>query len=95
MTYGWEKMWKIQNDFLDTLPIKKIYEETGCPKLVGDLIQSIRRYVWNNKVEMPEELDGYPTNWMTEYDFCEYLHNRYPAFGFQEKTTYSIWFAEN
>ena len=69
-----DKEFQINKDFLDTIdfiPFLKQYAK------LGDMMGAIEEYCYENKIELPSELETEVFNYYNEEDFKGYLENRY------------------
>lgn len=69
-----DKEFQINKDFLDTIdfiPFLKQYAK------LGDMMGAIEEYCYENKIELPSELETEVFNYYNEEDFKDYLKNRY------------------
>lgn len=69
-----DKEFQINKEFLDTIDFTPFLKET---ELLSVLMTAVESFVFFNHKEMPPELDGCVFNYYSEYDFKEYLKERY------------------
>lgn len=69
-----DKEFQINKEFLDTIdfiPFLKQYVR------LGDMMRAIEEYCYENKIELPSELETEVFNYYSEEDFKDYLEKRY------------------
>ena len=69
-----DKGFQINKEFLDTInfiPFLKQYIR------LGDMMGAIEEYCYENKIELPSELETEVFNYYSDKDFKDYLEKRY------------------
>lgn len=69
-----DKEFQINKEFLDTIdfiPFLKQYTR------LGDMMGAIEEYCYENKIELPSELETEVFNYYSDKDFKDYLEKRY------------------
>lgn len=69
-----KEVFQINKEFLDTIdfiPFLKQYAK------LGDMMEAIEEYCYENKIELPSELKTEVFNYYDEEDFKDYLEKRY------------------
>lgn len=87
----WKEKIEQNKKILDTIPIYEIYRDNECDT-ISDLEEALYDYVYENNIELPKEYGNFPTNYLDNYDFMDYLHERYPNFSYEEEIICHIYF---
>ncbi len=65
---------QINKEFLDTIDFIPFLKQYGK---LGDMMGAIEEYCYENKIELPSELETEVFNYYSEEDFKDYLEKRY------------------
>ena len=80
--YEWEQGKRRNEEFLNTLDLKKYVEKSIY---VDEIISTIEEDYEDSDI-LPSDFEGYIFNWMDQYEVAEYLALRYGK-TFREDTT--------
>lgn len=68
------KGFQINKEFLDTIDFIPFLKQYGK---LGDMMEAIEEYCYENEIELPSELETEVFNYYDEEDFKDYLEKRY------------------
>ena len=86
--YEWEQGKRRNEEFLDTLDLKKYVEKSIY---VDEIISAIEENYEDSDV-LPKEFDGCVFNWMDQYEVAKYLAYRYcKTFREEETVRYILY----
>lgn len=75
MTYKEEI--KLSEDFYNTIDFTKFIDCDSHRVNIKDLMNSLEEYYNNHPKLLPIEFEGFLFNFISEYEFAEYLNKRY------------------
>lgn len=86
--YNWQQCMKHNEEFLDTLDLKKYVEKSIY---VDEIIEAIEEDYEDSDV-LPKEFGGCVFNWMDQYEVAKYLAYRYcKTFREEETVRYVLY----